>query len=116
MFSIILRIFMILQFTPDICNHCLAKYVIQRALTIAKQENNTEAMRLFVTVGNSAVKFISQSLDLRPVPAFHLYLINYKTIYINKVNANTYFHFKTKKADSKQLYSLESAFLSSLRF
>lgn len=39
---------------PDYRNRGLAEYMIKRALTIAKQKNNSQAMRLFVTVGNPA--------------------------------------------------------------
>jgi hypothetical protein len=43
--------------------------MIQRALTITKQKNNAQAMRLFVTVGNPA-ESLYRSLGFMSGPSF----------------------------------------------
>lgn len=47
----------------------LAAAMIRRALMIAKQKNNVQAMRLFVTEGNPAERLYSK-LGFMPGPSF----------------------------------------------
>lgn len=54
---------------PKYRNRGLAAYMIKRALTIAKQKDNAQAMRLFVTVGNPAERLYN-SLGFMPGPSF----------------------------------------------
>lgn len=54
---------------PKYRNRGLAAYMIKRALTIAKQKHNAQAMRLFVTEGNPAQKLYN-GLGFMPGPSF----------------------------------------------
>lgn len=58
-----------IEVIPKYRNRGLATYMIKRALTIAKQKHNSQAMRLFVTEGNPA-KRLYNALGFMSGPSF----------------------------------------------
>jgi ribosomal protein S18 acetylase RimI-like enzyme len=60
---------------PMYRNRGIATFMIKRALTIAKQKHNSQAMRLFVTEGNPA-KRLYNALGFMPGPSFSPMIFN----------------------------------------